>query len=467
MNTIDELKGELCLYHFDEHDYSSTSWVQRIANLVNPFGIFEYVRSLKVEGNIFYRNSDIKSAIAHYIQAIKFLFFVDVNNEEEKSVFLSLALSINLNLAACFIKEKDFQKVGELCSLVLMYEATNAKAYFRRAIAALELSQPDIALIDLIQALKIHPNNGEFQQKLNEVSSLLGLSPNFVDTTAKGVGEDEVLSNSSILGKEEKRRKVGERKSYQGTTTIKVEKNQTFSEKVKMNVVGTDHNIKDTNSVPESTSGKKTKSTGSNFRFSNRKAQDTYLHITPLMYKVMSTGRTLHYHCSSQNQMISIRTLNPSQRMDCSTTVDHHTPMEMRHSPVEGYEQCKQTPTLGPDVEATSMDSQKSSCVSLLVPPSTSFCSPAKSTSRVNTQSTSKMKISSRLHSRINRQHNTVKRQSPSFSNPLFCRVRIGSKRSPSCFTEDVCYPCRKKCYAPSPSVLVTNLVHDDFLMFG
>ncbi|KMS96300.1 hypothetical protein BVRB_000140 [Beta vulgaris subsp. vulgaris] len=30
-------------------------------------------------------------------------------------------------------------------------------------------------------------------------------------------------------------------------------------------------------------------------------------------------------------------------------------------------------------------------------------------------------------------------------------RVRIGLKRSPSCFTEDICYPCRKKCYAPSP----------------
>ena len=45
-----------------------------------------------------------------------------------------------------------------------------------------------------------------------------------------------------------------------------------------MNVVGADHDIKVSNSVPESTSGKKTKSTGSQFRFSNRKAQDTYLH---------------------------------------------------------------------------------------------------------------------------------------------------------------------------------------------
>ncbi|KMT14264.1 hypothetical protein BVRB_4g076200 [Beta vulgaris subsp. vulgaris] len=353
-----------------------------------------------------------------------------------------------------------------------MYDATNAKAFFRRAVAALELSQPDIALLDLTQALKFHPNNGEFQQKFNEVLSTLGMSSNFVDFKDQTVGMDEVCS-SSFLGKEEKRRKVGERKSYQGTTTTKEEKNQTFSEKVTMNVVGADHDIKVSNSVPKSTSGKKTKSTGSQFRFSNRKAQDTYLHITPSMYRVMSAGRTLHYHCSSQNQIISIRTINPSQKMDCSTTTAYHTPMEMRHSPVEGYEQCKQTPNFGPDVAATSMDSEKSSCVSLLVPPSTSFCSPAKSTSRVNNQSTSKMKISSRVHSSIKSQHTTVKRRSTSFSNPLFCRVRIGLKRSPSCFTEDVCYPCRKKCYAPSPPVLVTNPilvpnpVQDDFLMFG
>ncbi|XP_057250045.1 peptidyl-prolyl cis-trans isomerase FKBP62-like [Beta vulgaris subsp. vulgaris] len=153
MNSMDELKGELCLYHFDELDCSSTSWVQRLDFLLNPFGIFEYARSLKAEGNTFYRNNDFKSAIAQYSQAIKFLFFANVTNEEDKSVFLSLALAINLNLAACFIKKKDFKKVGELCSLILMYDATNAKAYFRRAVAALELSQLDITLIDIIQLL--------------------------------------------------------------------------------------------------------------------------------------------------------------------------------------------------------------------------------------------------------------------------------------------------------------------------
>ncbi|KMS95551.1 hypothetical protein BVRB_007140 [Beta vulgaris subsp. vulgaris] len=264
---MDELKGDLCLYHFDELDCSSSNWVQRLDFLINPFGIFEYAQSLKAEGNTFYRNNDLKSAIAHYFQAIKFLFFADIDNEEEKFVILSLALSINLNLAACFTKEKDFQKVGELCSLVLMYDATNAKAYFRRAVAALELSQPDIALLDLVQALKLHPNNGEFQQKFNEVSSMLGLSSTYVDINAQIVGEDEVLSKSSLLGKEEKRRKVGERKSYQGTTTITVEKNQTFSEKVTMNVVGTDHDIKVSTSVLESTSRKKRNLQGPNFDF--------------------------------------------------------------------------------------------------------------------------------------------------------------------------------------------------------
>ena len=137
--------------------------------------------------------------------------------------------------------------------------------------------------------------------------------------------------------------------------------------------------------------------------------------------------------------------------MDCGTSTNCHTPMEKRHSLVEGYDQCKQVSNLASDAQATSMDFQKLSCVSLLVPPSTSFRSPTKSTPWVKNQSTNKMKVSSPLHSSIKRQHTALKRKSPSVTNPWFCMVRVGSKKSPSCFIEDVCYPCRRKCYTPSP----------------
>lgn len=41
MNNIDDLKGDLCLYHFEESDFSCNILIQRICHLVNSFGIFE------------------------------------------------------------------------------------------------------------------------------------------------------------------------------------------------------------------------------------------------------------------------------------------------------------------------------------------------------------------------------------------------------------------------------------------
>ncbi|KMT06205.1 hypothetical protein BVRB_7g162750 [Beta vulgaris subsp. vulgaris] len=128
--------------------------------------------------------------------------------------------------------------------------------------------------------------------------------------------------------------------------------------------------------------------------------------------------------------MISVRTLNPSQRMDCGTSAAWHTSMEMRHSPVEGYDQCKQASSSASEAQATSMDFQKLSYVSLLVPPRTSSCSPAKSTPWVNNQSTNKMKISSWLHSSIKRRHNAVKCRSRSVINPWFCMVCFIQEKS-------------------------------------
>lgn len=64
----------------------------------------------------------------------------------------------------------------------------------------MELSKHNLAFIDVTQALKIHPNNGELEQKFNEVTSLLGLSSSFVETTIQVVGEDKAFRNSSLLG---------------------------------------------------------------------------------------------------------------------------------------------------------------------------------------------------------------------------------------------------------------------------
>uniref|UniRef100_A0A803MPU7 Uncharacterized protein n=1 Tax=Chenopodium quinoa TaxID=63459 RepID=A0A803MPU7_CHEQI len=134
MAGVEELSG----VHVEEHDVSSHGLEFIVGQLENPF----------------------------------------VCSDEDKLMFSGIAVSLNLNLGACFIKVKDYDRVGQLCSAVLCFDTTNVKAYFKSAIAALELNKTTLAFMDLAQALKIDPNNSEFQQKL-EADILIGLVSGF------------------------------------------------------------------------------------------------------------------------------------------------------------------------------------------------------------------------------------------------------------------------------------------------
>uniref|UniRef100_A0A803KV06 Uncharacterized protein n=1 Tax=Chenopodium quinoa TaxID=63459 RepID=A0A803KV06_CHEQI len=158
----------LCISHVQENDVSSLELEFTVGQLENPFGILNFVKSLKDERNMFYKQNQMGFAIAKYSLALKILSFASVCSDEDKLMFSDIAVSLNLNLGACFIKVKDYDRVGQLCSAVLCFDTTNVKAYFRRAIAALELHKPTLAFMDLAQALKLDPKNNEFQQKLKK-----------------------------------------------------------------------------------------------------------------------------------------------------------------------------------------------------------------------------------------------------------------------------------------------------------
>uniref|UniRef100_A0A803LJV9 Uncharacterized protein n=1 Tax=Chenopodium quinoa TaxID=63459 RepID=A0A803LJV9_CHEQI len=172
----------LCISHVEENDVSSHGLEFIVGQLENPFGILNFVKSLKDEGNMFYKQNQIGSAIAKYSLDLKMLSFASGCSDEDKLMFSGIAVSLNLNLGAS-----------------------------RRAIAALELNKPTLAFMDLAQALKIDPNNSEFQQKLKEVISLLGWSPEFVDEALAVTREDEKFRNYVLYGKEDNGRKLGKK----------------------------------------------------------------------------------------------------------------------------------------------------------------------------------------------------------------------------------------------------------------
>uniref|UniRef100_A0A803KWY3 Uncharacterized protein n=1 Tax=Chenopodium quinoa TaxID=63459 RepID=A0A803KWY3_CHEQI len=343
MASFEELRGILCISHVEENDVSSHGLEFLVEQLENPFGILNFVKGLKDEGNNLYKQNQIGSAIAKYSLALKILSFASVCSDEDTLLFSSIAVSLNLNLGACFIKVKEYDRVGQLCSAVLCFDTTNVKAYFRRAIAALELNKPSLAFMDLVQALKLDPKNTEFQQKLKEVISLLGWTPDFVYEALAVTRDNDRFRDYVHPGKEDnskKLRKKGKRKveysrgdgnvrrctGVTDNTNINKNKNvdgNSLDLEGKVNPTNQDlrPNIIDNNCVlKETLETKNSNLTWSSFRFSSRKQYDSYLHLIPIMYGVISKGRTVQYYCSSQKNFITIRVANPSRKMDSVET---------------------------------------------------------------------------------------------------------------------------------------------------
>uniref|UniRef100_A0A803LR34 Uncharacterized protein n=1 Tax=Chenopodium quinoa TaxID=63459 RepID=A0A803LR34_CHEQI len=311
---------------------------------------------------MFYKQNQMGSAIAKYSLALKLLSFASVCSEEDKLMFSGTAVSLNLNLGACFIKVKDYDRVGQLCSAVLCFDTTNVKAYYRRANAALGLNKPTLAFMDLAQALKLDPNN----------------------ITRK----DEKFRDYVRCGKEDNGRKLGkkgkqkERDGHEDgyvrrcsgvKDNTKMEKDvsgNSLDLEGKVNPTNQDlrPNVIDNNCVLKGTSKTKNPNlTGSSFRFSSRKRNDSYLCLTPTMYGMKSKGRTVQYFCSRQKNFITIRVANILKKMDSCETQEVSPPMEFSHPPVEGYDRCETTSDLMQEDPSTGMAGHESSCEAALI----------------------------------------------------------------------------------------------------
>uniref|UniRef100_A0A803N0K4 Uncharacterized protein n=1 Tax=Chenopodium quinoa TaxID=63459 RepID=A0A803N0K4_CHEQI len=172
MDNFEELRGILCIPCIEEDDISSHKLELLVGKLENPFGILEFFRGLKDEGNAFYKQCNMGLALTKYSLALKLLSVVTV---------------------------------------VLCYDTTNVKAYFRRAVGVLGLNKPELVFMELAQEIRIDPTNREFQQKLNEATSLLGWSLDFVNEALAVTREDKMFRDYAKIGKEEEKRKLGKK----------------------------------------------------------------------------------------------------------------------------------------------------------------------------------------------------------------------------------------------------------------
>lgn len=92
---------------------------------------YETSVQLKEEGNRAFKDKDYEAAIAKYVRACVLL----AQGKAQSTRVNELKVSLNLNLAACHVARKAWDKVVIYCGKALELDPNNSKAYYRRAIA--------------------------------------------------------------------------------------------------------------------------------------------------------------------------------------------------------------------------------------------------------------------------------------------------------------------------------------------
>ncbi|KAI8051481.1 hypothetical protein BDF22DRAFT_690923 [Syncephalis plumigaleata] len=126
--------------------------------------------ALKNKGNTCFKQDDRKEALRHYHEAIMYIHGLNMsqNNfiptrasdvaitEEQKIAVDSLMTSIYGNIAACHLKDSNWQQVIKYSSKALEKDVENLKARIRRVNAQLSIGALDKAADDLAILLDKH-----------------------------------------------------------------------------------------------------------------------------------------------------------------------------------------------------------------------------------------------------------------------------------------------------------------------
>eukprot|EP01114_Cavostelium_apophysatum_P014937 TRINITY_DN3982_c2_g1_i3.p1 TRINITY_DN3982_c2_g1~~TRINITY_DN3982_c2_g1_i3.p1 ORF type:complete len:716 (-),score=200.35 TRINITY_DN3982_c2_g1_i3:18-2165(-) len=133
----------------------------------------EAAQKRKTQGNTLFKDGDYENAVVRYSQVIGlFGDIFDLSPDEQKEVD-ELKLSSYLNLGACWLKLKKYDKTKENCSSALKIDDKNVKALFRRGQANYYLREYEEAVKDLTAAGKLDPANSEVKKTLKTVQEKL------------------------------------------------------------------------------------------------------------------------------------------------------------------------------------------------------------------------------------------------------------------------------------------------------
>ena len=126
------------------------------------------------EGTSFFKDGDISHAISKYTEAVQLLDPVPVEGFHEHAAAASDHLTACLlNLAACYLKNKQPYECIHSCDKALEMNDTLTKAWFRRGQACMLIEQFSVASKNLTRAAKLAPGSREIREALSENAKLL------------------------------------------------------------------------------------------------------------------------------------------------------------------------------------------------------------------------------------------------------------------------------------------------------
>ncbi|KAJ3109462.1 hypothetical protein HDU96_007226 [Phlyctochytrium bullatum] len=115
---------------------------------------------LKEMGNLYFKDGKVRSAAKKYEKAVKNFQYENNLSSDEKKKVNAMKLPCHLNLAACFLKVQQYDKVIEECNKALAISSHSTKALYRRAQAHLQRIELDQAKNDLLKAIEYDSEQG-------------------------------------------------------------------------------------------------------------------------------------------------------------------------------------------------------------------------------------------------------------------------------------------------------------------
>ena len=127
-------------------------------------------QTLKDSGNVLYNAKNYTGARERFLEALAKIGFEATTMAMEDELRV-LYVSCYNNIAACYLQEKNYERVSYFCEEALKRDPKNPKALYRLGIAKMNLKDFNEAKVELEKALALAPNDSLIKNALAQLKN--------------------------------------------------------------------------------------------------------------------------------------------------------------------------------------------------------------------------------------------------------------------------------------------------------